>query len=235
MKNPVCGRSAAALAILLALLGALLAWGAQQALSVFINGKAAGVPPVVKDGEIYIPVSALRAAGAQVTKTDKELRIRFEPAQGGAYQAEAVEGRLNEWLFNGLWRVQVSQIEPITDPFNSARPGWAVTLEFANGSRKSTSQFVTGVTYPELYDEKDRKLTIDENDWQTGSWFKELPPGGKVKHSAKFYYPSGTPAASTDRPKKLLILVDVNNGNFKSTGLKYSVKNPSFRISLEKE
>ena len=209
------------------------AYSAQSAISLFINGKASKFSPITQNNEIYVPISALKAAGAEVSLTGNEVRVRFEPAKGGTYQADALEGRKNEWVFNGIWRVQILDIQPIVDPFNPQRPGWGVTFEFANGSKKSASQFVTGVKYPDLFDADENKLTIDENDWQTGSWFKELPPGGSVKHTAKFYYPSGTPSSVVRKPAKVLILVDANDGNFRGTGLKYSSKNPSLRFFLD--
>lgn len=209
------------------------AQSAQNALFLFINGKLSKLSPITQDNETYVPVSALKAAGAEVSTSGAEVRIRFEPVKGGTYQTDAVEGRKNEWVFNGIWRVRILDIQPIVDQFNPQRPGWGVTFEFANGSKKAASQFVTGVKYPDLFDTDENKLTIDENDWQTGSWFKELPPGGQVKHTAKFYYPSGTPSNAVRQPGKVLILIDTNDGNFRGTGLKYSSKNPSLRFFLD--
>lgn len=209
--------------------------GAAGALALFVNGKASSAAPLVHDREVYVPVSALKAGGAQVTVDGKAVRIQFLPVTGGTYQTDAVEGRMKEWLFNGIWRVRVLDVESIVDPYNPQRPGWGVTFEIANGAGKATSQFVTGLKYPELFDVKEKKLAIDENDWQTASWFKELPPGGAVKHTAKFYYPSGTPAEAVAAPAKVLVRVDVNDGNLRGSGLKYNVKSPSLRIFLEEK
>jgi hypothetical protein len=200
--------------------------------SLYINGRASKKIPIIKDGEYYIPLSSIKEAGAEVSMNDKEVRIRFEPITGGSHQVDATEGKTNEWLFNGIWRVKVTGVAPTVDPYDRERPGYKVTIECRNGTTKTISQFATGMKYPQLFDENNTKLTIDENGWQTGSWFKELPQGASVSNDAVFYYPHGTPAASVRKPGKLLILVDVNDGNLKGTGLKYSAKSPSFRISF---
>jgi hypothetical protein len=231
MRLQYCKPLSAAIILLFIIFSAALVMGAATG-SLFINGRASSKAPLEKDGEYYIPLSALKAAGAEVSVKGNEVRIRFEPVTGGTHQADAVEGRLNEWLFNGIWRVKVTGVAPTVDPFDKDRPGYKVTIECRNGSTKTISQFNTGMKYPQLFDEINTKLTIDENGWQTGSWFKELPAGGSVVHDAVFYYPHGTHQGSVKKPAKLLILVDVNDGLLKGSGLKYTTKAPSFRITF---
>lgn len=207
---------------------------ASGGMKLVINGKIASKAAIIKDDEVYIPVSALKEAGVDAQIRDNEISIRFLPVFGGSNQADAIEGKTGEMLFNSIWRVRATNITPFTDPYDKSRPGFKITIECRNGSNKTVSQFNTGMKYPELFDKNNTKLTIDENDWQTGSWFKELPPGGSVVHDAIFYYPHNTSMSSVNKPAKLLIQVDPKDGNLKSVGLKYLVKSPSFRIFLLK-
>src|SRR5690349_14813795 len=84
--------------------GTLYSFGALAFLpfwALMINGKTVQTAPIQQSDEVYIPLSALKAAGAQVTMTDGKLSIRFLPVTGGANQIDAIEGDRSEWLFNG--------------------------------------------------------------------------------------------------------------------------------------
>lgn len=65
-------------------------------------------------------------------------------AQGGSHQLNALEGCLNQWLFNSIWRVRILKIVQITRPMTDL-PGFALTVEFRNGARKTTSLVSTGI------------------------------------------------------------------------------------------
>lgn len=46
--------------------------------------------------------------------------------------ATSQEGCLNQWLFNGIWRVQVTKVEPFMD--GARQVGWQVTEVWRNGT-----------------------------------------------------------------------------------------------------
>src|ERR1700687_3576076 len=50
---------------------------------------------------------------------------------GGSTQVKAQEGCMNQWMFNGMWRVRVTNVafRP-ADPFNA----WLVTMQWGNGT-----------------------------------------------------------------------------------------------------
>jgi hypothetical protein len=50
----------------------------------------------------------------------------------GVGDAISKEGCLNQWLFNGVWRVQVTKVEPFMD--GTAQVGWQVTEVWRNGT-----------------------------------------------------------------------------------------------------
>ncbi len=44
------------------------------------------------------------------------------------------EGCMKQWMFNGVWRVQVTKVEPFMD--GSQQVGWQVTESWRNGTRQ---------------------------------------------------------------------------------------------------
>jgi len=175
-------------------------------------------------------------AAAPDPKSQKTLGKNRPPVAGGAQQVTATEGKTGQWLFNGIWRVCVLKVAAIRHPLEAERPGVGVLVEFRNGSKKTLTLHRTGVEgKPVLMDSDGNAPTLDENDWQIGAYFKDLIPAQSVRHEIKFYYPAGATAESLQSalPEKLILLMDPKNGLLRDTGLKYSVKDPSFRIFLK--
>lgn len=213
------------------LLGAFALVAVAQGTRVFINGKPATRPPIVQNGQTYVTVSDLKAAGAQVTVTAGQIAIRFRPDAGGAYQIAGVEGTLGEWLFNGIWRMRVGTVAPIEQPFSSGTPGWGVTVEIRNGAEKEVSMFNTGVQVPTLALANGTVLKADEGDWQQVH-FRSMLPGASVTHQVKFFFPPGTTRSQAKPAVRLIIPIDVKFGLLRDTGMNYSVGAPAFRVTL---
>ena len=214
-----------------ALLGAFAASALTGAGTLFINGKPAAHAPISQNGETWVSVSDLKAAGAQVTVGDGRLSIRFRPDSGGAHQITGVEGAKGEWLFNGIWRLRATAVEVAEKPFSNGVPGWAVTVEIRNGSNKEVSLFNTGVGLPTLALADGTILKADEGDWQTIS-FRQMLPGAAVTHALKFWFPSGTVKSGTKPAVRLVVPVDVRSGLLRDTGLHYTGGAPAFRVTL---
>ena len=200
--------------------------------SCLVNGRAGTNAPIEQNGELYVPLSALKAAGAQVSIQGREVHIQFLPYQGGANQLEGVEGPVNTWLNNGLWRVRVLKVEAVTDPFDTSRQGYNVTLEMRNASTKTLSPFQTGVQFPQLFDAGEVALKVDEGAWQTRLQMKEMLQGGGITTTIAFYYPHGTPAVEVKPAAKLILPINMGSGLLRDTGLKYAAKSPAFRVKL---
>lgn len=210
--------------------GAAWAWAASST-DLYINGKKAAHPVLVHQGRNYVCVDDLKAAGAQVTPQANGLSLRFQADTGGSQQIQAVEGGKGEWLFNGIWRVRVSQVTAIQRPFSGdpGTPGWGVDIEIRNGSKKEVSLSQTGVQLPTLALSKGSVLKADEGDWQL-ICFRPLLPAASVQHQLKFYMPQGQAA---DSALRLVIPIDVNSGLLRDTGLRYLTQgSPNFRIQL---
>jgi len=95
--------------------------------SIKVNGKAVPGTVLMVDGKSYVPVSALKAGGASVSVNGGVMSIDF--AAGGANQQAGVEGKVGEWLFNGIWRFRVNTLTKQTDP-----AGWKADVEIRDGT-----------------------------------------------------------------------------------------------------
>lgn len=65
------------------------------------------------------------------------LGVGRSAAPAAAADAGSQEGCLNQWLFNGLWRVQVTKVEPFMN--GSQQTGWQVTEVWRNGTTQELS------------------------------------------------------------------------------------------------
>ncbi|MCL6533871.1 MAG: hypothetical protein K6U12_11410 [Armatimonadetes bacterium] len=136
----------------LVLLGVLFAY---QRARVFINGRETS-EVLVANNKTYVSVSALREAGAVVSQSDGRIDIQFEPLRG-RLQGDMIEGRLGEWLSNGTWRVRVSKVEPISNPFGRG-PGYAATVEFRNLTPNTITLYNSGFDKMQLLDDAGHQL-----------------------------------------------------------------------------
>lgn len=209
------------------------AWLLMLPGALLINGKSSSTAPITQNGEMYVSLAALQAAGAQVTRIGNQVHLQFLPYQGGTNQADAVEGSMNTWLNNGIWRIRILKVEPTVDPFDAAKPGYAVTLEVRNATKRTLSPFQTGVEYPQLVDENQTALKVDEGAWQTRLQMKNLMQGSGLTATIPFYYPHDTPQKGISAPVKIIIPVNPASGLLRDTGLKYAVKAPTLRVWLD--
>lgn len=212
--------------------GVLLAgavWAGTQiavAYSLKINGKDVKGKTMTIDKETYIPVSALKAAGAVVTTDKGTLVINW--AGGGQNQTDALEGKVGEWLFNGIWRFKVTAVVPNDD----GRPGWKVGIEIRNGSKADNiATGGTGLESFRLYMADGIALDpYNITDFSTPGF----APGSGRTMSMVFYDDDG----NGRKPEKLLVRFNPDEGtvNFlKGMGVGYTVKTPSFRINLKSD
>ncbi|SMB82673.1 hypothetical protein [Deinococcus hopiensis] len=214
--------------------------------SVIVNGQSAAKPAVVINGETYVPLSALKRLGITSSLKGNALTLSARgsgtlsgAAPGGANQIAALEGCLNEPLFNGIWRVRVTSLEALrtVDPGASDTPGWAVTLEMRNGAQQTASLMETGfgaasgASQPALVLADGNTLTLDDNDFLQ-PWSKEVLQGGVMTFKLRFSFPKGTSGlqAAALKPSKFILQVNPHLPAY--LGLHYSVPDPSFRVRL---
>ncbi len=178
-------------------------------VTVSLAGKSVTVDSVVVGGKTYVSLDQLKA----------QLN-----AKGGANQLGATEGIQNEWLFNGVWRLRVSNVA-----WNSEQESWDVTVELRNGYKSSLKASDAGFAFN---GSDGFFLTIEDgntvepflnagSDIQDAIGYKSLPPGGGSIIKIPF---RGT---ADKKPVKLLV-------EFKPKAGFPLVKDPSFRIDLTK-
>lgn len=183
------------------LMGLAALAGSFQTYRVFINGKETK-DLLVRDGKAYVSIAALRDAGAEVTTDGNRIMVRFNPP-AGREQIDAVEGRINEWLDNGSWRVRVTEVTKGANPFGVG-PGFAVTVEFRNLRKSPVSLNGTGFDNFLLIDTKGNMLSAAAS----GSYNKRydtVPPGAGIVMNLRFGDPKNA-LTEVGEPEKLMIL-----------------------------
>lgn len=202
-----------------------------------------GQPAITVNGVIYVPLEALTQAGVSATISSDSLSLSLVSSQaGGANQRDSLEGCMDETLFNGIWRIKVTDLVPITrDPGSVIEtPGWGLTVELRNGALGTLMPVDTGVDGTgqgvQLAFADAQTLNVDNLDVQKLT-FASLPQGGVVTHQLKFWYTYDTDRATIQQPVKFLF--QINPEGFEDAirsrggGAYYTTPSPSFRIHLD--
>jgi hypothetical protein len=213
--------------ILLASLAGVCALALGQAVTakmrLEVNGKPVPGQTLVSGGQVYIPLSALKAAGATTSVKSGTLRIGLGAA-GGANQVGALEGKVGDWLFNGIWRFRVVSVGPNDD----GRPGWKVRVELRNGTTLDNVALggtgLDSITLVMADGNPIKPYNITDID-------RPLGQGAGADVALVFYDDDGAGRV----PDKLIVRIapDAATKAFlKGQGASYSVADPSFRVSL---
>jgi hypothetical protein len=153
------------------------------------------------------------------------------PPPGGANQRPSVEGCIGETLFNGVWRLLVTDSALKVNPDDPDYKSWAITLELRNGKNAQDSPGDSGFQdYPQIAFVDGAVLdmqTDEEVQYQKAIFYKSFPPGG-VAQMTMYYRLEGDNATKT--PTKLL--VNIKRTEFGKT-FGYTVADPSFRVKLD--
>ena len=221
---------------------ALLVFGAvalaQASLRLVVNGQPSALPAITVNNQTYVPLSALERAGAKVVRSSSGLTLILPGgpsanpnavAAGGANQRTSLEGCIAETLFNGIWRLSVKSVKPVSR-YNGQQLGYSLSLEWKNGAKVTADALNTGVKTLNLVLEDGTVLQTDDAQSLTG---KRLPQGAGVNLELTFYAASGVTAEKLRKPAKFLLEIDPLV--LKNTGVAaaYSTPNPSFRVMLD--
>lgn len=209
---------------------------AQATLRLTINGTASATPAITVNGKVYVPLESLQKAGMGVSRSGANLSLNFQVAAGGTNQRASLEGCLGETLFNGIWRIKVSNLQAIKK--DGTTPGWGMTVELRNGSKNTLTLTDTGVDGTgqgiQIVSPNGNTIPVDPYDVQKLT-FASLPQGGVFTHQLKFYYPFGTTDDQVQKPDKMLLEIKPEGigASLRDGGLRYSVPNPSLRVKLD--
>lgn len=165
------------------------------ALALTVNGANASHPPIEHGGELYIPVSALRAGGAKVGRTGNHVWVSFslsDPTVG----ASTTDGKVGQWLTNGIWQLKVDGVD-VKDGVATA------SIELGNISTITTYPAITGMNGIALYDDKNNRAELasgEEEVWSDLTAF-DYAPGSTVTKALKFAVKPGF------TPNRLILVV----------------------------
>jgi len=157
---------------------------------------------------------------------------------GGSHQRAALEGCLNEWLFNGIWRLKVTKVDTIKstpDAAGNFNTGWGVTVQVRNGTNVDFIPASTGIGHLTLVsvdgDTMDVGLTTTGTLDAQKLVYHDFPPSSQYTHQLTFWYPYGTAAADIKKPVKFILAFDYN-ARKDASGPRYTTSNPSMRVNL---
>lgn len=224
----------------LTLLSLTLALGPMaQAQQLQINGQRVPGSLLTLNGQRYVPLSALLAAGFQVSTAGGLVSISSGKggAVGGANPLAAQSGCLNQTLSNGVWQVKFSNLRFVQGPGNhDYDPYWAIDIEAHNTTSTAIQGFLGGLNTSNLF-----WVGADGNTWSGGGYgddnsngqkvtFNNFPPGGVYRGELTQHQANVSGGASKNRPPvKLLWQIDASKVNMK---LPWSGKDASFRVDL---
>lgn len=219
-------RTAVAVLSLSSLLTLALTAGAQQATRLRINGRAAADAPITVKGKTYVSLDSLRAAGIAIHSANGLVELTLPGqtvADGGAGQQNGVEGKLGEWLFNGIWRFRVISVTP-TDPATIGA-GWQAKVEIRNGTKFSGySPGGTGWQGISI-------VTEDGTSINAASDAPELRDKGLAQgasNAVTLFFPTD----SASKPSRVILRFDPRGLEGTPKDLRYTTKDPSFRVNL---
>ena len=227
--------------LLSALILSGLALAASSTLKVVLNGQPSGLSTATVNGQTYIPLTVLQKLNIAYTVQGGTLSIGTAQSAtesvtaGGSNQRASLEGCMNEYLFNGIWRIKVTKLERITKDGDPKAPGWGLTLELRNGSKATLDAGMAGMNGNAKQIAFADGSTFDADAYGQDRFYGKLLPGGVAYQVFKFYYPYDTPASDIQTPVKFLLEVDPTGvvGNLKNLGAAFSSATPSFRVHLD--
>ena len=151
-----------------------------------------------------------------------------QKTHGGANQVNAVSGCMNQWLFNGVWRLRVTGVEPYEE---SGQTGYSVNVEIRNGTRTTTNLHSTGVQGEgegvDLVTNSGDTLKLDDLDYQHLG-FQDVIQGAGAHRKLLYHFSPGTQDVANQKPAKFIMLIDKKQ----ASGVHYTMPDPSFRVDL---
>ncbi|WP_110888495.1 hypothetical protein [Deinococcus yavapaiensis] len=195
---------------------------------VVTNGTVTTESAIVVDGKTYVPLTVLARLGvkSQLDGGILNLTSASTVTPGGANARVSLEGCLGQTLFNGVWRLTVKAVRPITR--YGTYPGYGLTLEWKNGTTRSIDALNTGVKSVTLVLADGTTLTSEDIQ---SLLYKKLPQAAGTSLELPFYADAPKAANQFARPTKLLVEIDAAQAA--ASNVAYTTPTPSFRVLLD--
>jgi hypothetical protein len=152
-----------------------------------------------------------------------------------AATATTTEGCINQWMFNGVWRVQVTKVEPNMD--GNTQIGWQVTQVWRNGTSQNGLSPSDTFLKAEVLVLASGK-TISASDSTGGSLslnglvYHNYPVAGANTNVVIFRPAAGTLDAA-DVPKALDITFDAQKLSQVKSKPQFTTHQPDYHIKLD--
>ena len=155
-------------------------------------------------------------------------------ANADAQLPAAREGCLNQWMFNGIWRVRVTKVEPLAaDTGNQI--GWLVTEQWRNGTTRTWGPVDTFAKDQTLVLANGAVITAAETTIGTLSAqdvvYHSFPPSAQYTHQQKFIA-AGTFDPS-NKPASVVITFDAVGHATRKELPQYTVSPANYRIKFD--
>lgn len=213
---------------LFVLLALALTSAAAQSYSLVVNGQPAPDRAIVVNGQTYVPLSALKSLGIPSSLAANTLTLGMGAAPstspGGTNQRASLEGCIGETLFNGVWRMTVRSVTPISR-YNGQNKGYALNVEWKNGAKTAADALNSGVKGFQLILQDGSTL---ESENVQDLLYKKLAQGAGNTFTLNFYADSAQSPRLTPADK-LLVEITPSAGALKAV---YTTPTPSFRVRL---
>lgn len=166
--------------------------------------------------------------------------VSAQQAQGGSTQAGAQPGCMNQWMFNGVWRMRVTKVEwhPADSPTPPGATAWLVTMQWNNGTSYAgiapadtlKQDLVLGLQNGD---------TVSTADSTTGAMsqqqldFHTFPASGQFTYSQLFV---GNNLDPNNKPVKLLVTFDVakyKQSHPQNSGKFWKLKTPGYNYRID--
>lgn len=205
-----------------------LSTAAAQSYSLVVNGRAVPAKAIVVNGQTYVPLSVIKSLGIPSTLQGMTLTLGTGAAPstspGGTNQRASLEGCIGETLFNGVWRMTVKSVTPISR-YNGQNKGYALNVEWKNGTTTTADALNSGVRSFQLILQDGSTLESENvQDLQ----YRKLAQGAGNTFTLNFYADSAQSPHLT-LADKLLVEINASASALKSA---YTTPTPSFRVRL---
>lgn len=183
--------------------------------------------------------SVLFAALAFASNTLSVPAAEPPKAEGGSTQVSAQDGCMNQWLFNGVWRVRVTNVA--FQPKGDLPNAWAVTMQWGNGTNYGNITPAVDTLAQDMVLALQNGDTLTATDTTTGNltqqklFYHSFPQSGQYTHTQPFY--STSDLDQNNKPAKLLITFDVAKyKQYHATDAKFwkqKTRGYNYRVNLD--
>jgi hypothetical protein len=145
----------------------------------------------------------------------------------------AREGCISQWMFNGIWRVRVTKVEPLAAD-NGNQIGWLVTEQWRNGTNRTWSPGDTFAQDQTLVLGTGAVITPEETTVGTLSAqdvvFHAFPPAAQYTHQQKFI--SAGALDPSNKPASVVIPFDASKQAANKQLPQYTISPANYRIKF---